>query len=284
MVRFFTLLLIFSITLLPTTYATHFTEILCDVASKNQISKISAGQLPSYWERYSQILESMKKASSGQELLVFQDELDEIATQEARQINEQVTSTGEGYRVLPMLKGHYGESGGVAVKTGLKNVTYLDDPAPFKITFNSGKAYRGDGSLITGSNIIYVMDQEGNFYAMAESGTRNFKHSSFFGGKPVAAAGHIDILSDGRILKIDNNSGHYAPSKAFLEQAADSLRKNHFMVVDENDLNLMDSLDQDNIPYVVMELFQGKGDVITPEMRPRLENLGWDALLKGPNE
>jgi hypothetical protein len=72
---------------------------------------------------------------------------------------------------------------------------------------------------------IYVMDAKGNFYLSFEAQKGKFHHSSFLAGQPVACAGEM-IIFQGKILLINNQSGHYQPPPLALEQAIDSLKKN----------------------------------------------------------
>jgi hypothetical protein len=71
---------------------------------------------------------------------------------------------------------------------------------------------------------IYVMDAKGNFYLSFEAQKGKFHHSSFLAGQPVACAGEM-IIFQGKILLINNQSGHYQPPPLALEQALDSLKK-----------------------------------------------------------
>ena len=81
---------------------------------------------------------------------------------------------------------------------------------------------------------IYVIDQFGNLYAqhsLADSGDqavvsgqdKYFHHSSFLGGSKVISAGEI-FVEKGKIVKINNNSGHYQPEHSALEKGAEVLR------------------------------------------------------------
>jgi hypothetical protein len=70
--------------------------------------------------------------------------------------------------------------------------------------------------------LLYVMDGSGQFYVTLEE--TGIKHSSFFHGEGVAAAGHIELV-DGVLVRIDNGSGHYLPEQKYLDQAATQLKK-----------------------------------------------------------
>jgi hypothetical protein len=103
-----------------------------------------------------------------------------------------------------------------------------EDRAPYKLTFKDGKIYGADGSPFdtssattvrtVGKVAIFVMDEQGNFYASNTAAEGKFHHSSFFAGKPVAAAGELRV--DNGVLKvITDESGHYHPTIEFSDQA-----------------------------------------------------------------
>ncbi len=69
---------------------------------------------------------------------------------------------------------------------------------------------------------IFVIDASGRIYASAENEMGRFHHSSFTGGEPVALAGHI-VVRDGKILHLNNQSGHYRPDGEQLRQGVDLL-------------------------------------------------------------
>jgi len=87
---------------------------------------------------------------------------------------------------------------------------------PFHITFKEGKAYL-DGKLLDSSEsvsdhasvpaFIYVLGMDGEFYGHSHG---NFSHASFFAASPVLGAGEI-VAKEGKILSINNKSGHYWP-------------------------------------------------------------------------
>ncbi len=57
---------------------------------------------------------------------------------------------------------------------------------------------------------IFVIDANGRIFASQEDEPGRFHHSSFTGGQPVALAGNL-IVSNGRLLHVNNASGHYKP-------------------------------------------------------------------------
>jgi hypothetical protein len=70
----------------------------------------------------------------------------------------------------------------------------------------------------------YVMDAAGNFYIFNQTGHPELRHSSFFDGRPVACAGDVQV-KNGRIAKIDRNSGHYSPSAEMFHNVLIELKK-----------------------------------------------------------
>lgn len=106
-----------------------------------------------------------------------------------------------------------------------RQVKYLSDAerAETAIQFKDGKVYDSRGKLFDTEDgvkgrAIFVMDEAGNFYAYKYPKAGAFHHSSFLGGKPVAAAGEIEVIA-GEITGISDKSGHYTPAAKFLNQA-----------------------------------------------------------------
>lgn len=72
---------------------------------------------------------------------------------------------------------------------------------------------------------IYAMDRYGNLFVGAhDMGGRKAQtnHSSFCSGREVICAGNI-FFWKGQLIHIDNGSGHYAPTRAFLRKAVEIL-------------------------------------------------------------
>lgn len=66
----------------------------------------------------------------------------------------------------------------------------------------------------------YAIDRYGNLFSVDEVAHKGqFNHSSFNAGNDVVCAGMIHVVN-GVLHKIDNNSGHYAPTQAQLHNAA----------------------------------------------------------------
>lgn len=59
---------------------------------------------------------------------------------------------------------------------------------------------------------IWVVDTLGNFYTSVEQTPGVFHHSSFMAGGLVRAAGQV-VFVDGKIIGINNSSGHYKPDQ-----------------------------------------------------------------------
>ena len=77
---------------------------------------------------------------------------------------------------------------------------------------------------------LWVMDAQGNFYVLAthwlqgivDLGFSQINHSSIPAGHQVAAAG-LMVVDNGRLIAMDNQSGHYKPSNKMLTQAVRQL-------------------------------------------------------------
>lgn len=113
-------------------------------------------------------------------------------------------------------------------------VRYLSDAqkADYKITVKDGKLYDSKGRLFDTSKArkwdgenkaIYVMDENGNLYASQNQKLHDFHHSSLGQGKPVSGAGEIEVR-DGVLQSINDQSGHYRPSKDLFNQTVEELK------------------------------------------------------------
>jgi len=98
----------------------------------------------------------------------------------------------------------------------------------------SGKIKDNDGIVIhtdnvNGDGLMYAVDEAGNVHIGTRGGTANsFPHPTLIGGinPNVKSAGMIKF-KEGRILEINNNSGHFKPSAANLQQI-ESIFQNKF--------------------------------------------------------
>ncbi|HEX6076685.1 MAG TPA: ADP-ribosyltransferase [Micromonosporaceae bacterium] len=65
---------------------------------------------------------------------------------------------------------------------------------------------------------IFVMDEHGGFYALKHPVVGRLHHTSLVAGGPVAAAGEV-VVHNGRLVEINNRSGHYRPTPEYGYQA-----------------------------------------------------------------
>jgi uncharacterized Zn-binding protein involved in type VI secretion len=119
--------------------------------------------------------------------------------------------------------------------TGRSTVEYLNDAqrAELLLTIKDGKLYDAKGNLFDTIGVwidhraprsaIYVMDENGNFYASIDHKRGEFHHSSILGGRPVAGAGEIEV-NRGVLQYINRGSGHYEPTPEMLQQTVNELR------------------------------------------------------------
>ncbi len=87
-----------------------------------------------------------------------------------------------------------------------------------KLNFMGGLIYQNN-ELLTVERADFVVDYKGDFYL-----SKNIKHTSFFRGIAVAAAGEITI-NKGKVPYINDNSGHYQPRITHILQAIKLLHK-----------------------------------------------------------
>jgi hypothetical protein len=115
---------------------------------------------------------------------------------------------------------------------GGSQVKYLDEieREKYRIFIQDGKLVKSNGEAFdsmspngTSSSGIFVMDPQGKIYAHNDPKIGEFHHSSFLAGKPVAAAGEIDV-ANGTLLKVNKQSGHYKPDEEHLDQFVTELK------------------------------------------------------------
>ena len=107
----------------------------------------------------------------------------------------------------------------------------LDKKKTCKLDIKDGLIYHADGVFTTDfilkdnpilkNTYIWVLDHHGQLFAAPEYAQsicgKILNHHSFFSkkdgfGKPIACGGQFEVR-DGKIIRIDANSGHYKPSK-----------------------------------------------------------------------
>ncbi|RYF66733.1 MAG: hypothetical protein EOO22_20555 [Comamonadaceae bacterium] len=97
----------------------------------------------------------------------------------------------------------------------------------FVLVDEDGLCYEADGNLIDSNyDEPWAMDKYGNFFYMRLKGGVQINHSSFLAGKEVICAGVMKIKA-GKLVYLDNNSGHYKPTVQNLANAIDVLNFEH---------------------------------------------------------
>lgn len=106
------------------------------------------------------------------------------------------------------------------------------------VTIKDGNLYQGGKLLDTTDSIhvvspggpeikmpkaIFVIDKNGNLYVSKMSIADKFHHSTFLSGDDVIDAGMI-IVKQGKILYIDNESGHYRPQECHFKNGIMALK------------------------------------------------------------
>ena len=122
---------------------------------------------------------------------------------------------------------------------GGPNVKYVSeaDRWRYQIVFHEGRLYRrasadsdarGDAVDTNHQGWIFVMDKVGRCYtSFGESPDGlSFHHSTILSGQAVAFAGGIEV-HEGRLVNLDNGSGHYRPGLAQLIRVLYLLRTRH---------------------------------------------------------
>lgn len=102
-----------------------------------------------------------------------------------------------------------------------KNVKYLtpEERQDYKLTIKDGLLYQGEELFDTSKmhskgsigKAAFIITSEGEILAAEHKGGE-FHHSSFMSGERVAMAGMIEV-KDGKIMEINNVSGHYKPGE-----------------------------------------------------------------------
>lgn len=105
------------------------------------------------------------------------------------------------------------------------DINYFDkfDLDEVRVRIKEGRLYDFNGDLLNRHG-SFVMNRNGTLYFdEVQSEFTSRRHSSFLAGKPVAAAGEMEVR-DGLPIYINNNSGHYHPPPQLLAQVRDQLR------------------------------------------------------------
>ncbi|MFN7748095.1 MAG: hypothetical protein ACK5OO_04040, partial [Cyclobacteriaceae bacterium] len=163
------------------------------------------------------------------------------------EIADLVGASGRQYKTKNMLGEYVGEETGSVWGTSVKYLTSEERNAYELFVSKEGKLVDKTGLLFTteGSSsvfasgqgkAIFVMDDNGRIFASKTQKVGEFHHSSFLGGKPVAAAGEIEV-QQGVIKSISNRSGHYQPDHSFTNQFINELTTRGVKDVDKIPLN-----------------------------------------------
>jgi len=132
------------------------------------------------------------------------------------------------------------ETGGASIFEPGNPTSYIENTTKPKynnlhnnVNSQSGKISDNDGIIIhtdnvNGEGLMYAVDNAGVIHIGGRGGTMSFPHPTLVGGTNpnVKCAGMIKF-NQGRILEINNNSGHFKPSAANLDQIK-SIFQNQF--------------------------------------------------------
>ena len=141
------------------------------------------------------------------------------------------------YKVLGMIR-----DGGLGkdMNSGI-HVPYMNasDRAQHLIAARNGKLFKGNTPFDTNGGpsgaFIFVMDKDGAIYSANKRIVKH--HSSFLSGNPAAAAGHW-VVRGGKVEHINGQSGHYQPTRDYLEQFVAELRKRGVALPEEEKMKL----------------------------------------------
>lgn len=102
---------------------------------------------------------------------------------------------------------------------------YFDDPAPYEAQFRDGalSTAKTKGKSPAGT-YKYVVSPQGKL-CMGTKANAGLHHSSFLSGGAVVAAGVLKLDEQGRIVSLNNSSGHYGPPAAALLRMIRFLKK-----------------------------------------------------------
>lgn len=144
--------------------------------------------------------------------------------------------TGEGtYPVVEMGDHYKDESHTASIWSHGLIIIYFtaEQREAFRVVIVDGIVYDTAGNIKTWGDdklkLNYVMDSAGNFYIFdnkSEKGEPRYRHSSILAGKGVAGAGEIRIDEEGKVTKIDSDSGHYSPGLKQFENVVKELEIN----------------------------------------------------------
>lgn len=144
---------------------------------------------------------------------------------------------GQGDKLIEMSSEYIGEDQKanmiIDFADGKSVVEYIaDDPEEllkYKVEIKNGKLYQ-NGKLYSTDytryrpHTIWVMDERGDLFFTDKNQMNKFHHSSFVNGGPVYSAGEA-YIEEGRIVLLNNYSGHYSPDPKRLNTALKRLEE-----------------------------------------------------------
>jgi RHS repeat-associated protein len=81
----------------------------------------------------------------------------------------------------------------------------------------TGEVFDSSNAQTHWGNAIFIMDQQGRIFVSNEQIPFEIHHSSLSNGRPVAAAGELNV-AQGILLEVSNQSGHYMPPQSLNNQ------------------------------------------------------------------
>lgn len=126
------------------------------------------------------------------------------------------------FKLTAMKRFYYGED-----SRAQGPIRYFNEAerAQIRVTLVRRRLVDASGNIVnTGGRTSFVMDSNGQLYVIPLEMLNwdRVQHSSVLGGKPVAAAGEIQI-TNGQIVYIDYQSGHYRAAPSTTKQVLQAL-------------------------------------------------------------
>lgn len=98
----------------------------------------------------------------------------------------------------------------------------------FQTSVQDELLYNANHEIMPDGDYIYVTDKQNNLYVASEHGESSklahFHHSSFLAGEHILCGGDM-VVKNGKIVMINNGSGHYLPGVISLYTTIEILRK-----------------------------------------------------------
>lgn len=158
-----------------------------------------------------------------------------LAGQVSAYINQN-SAPPQGLKAMSMKYDYIGEQFGQSIHFGEVQIPYftITERQERQITFRNGFAYWPGGQMVNRvRKAEFIIGLDGQFYMTKRSDEKReprVRHSSFFQGEPVLAAGQITFDSAARVQMINRRSGHYKPSPADLDRVLRFLQQQGIFV------------------------------------------------------